>query len=82
MQISQEAGKVVSYSHLINNFPHFFCVIHIVKSFRVVNEANSFFNSIAFYMIQQMLGIYSLVPLPFLNPAVHLEFLSLHTVEA
>ena len=28
-----------------------------------------FWNSLAFYMIQQMLAIWSLVPLPFLNPA-------------
>ena len=28
-----------------------------------------FWNSLAFFMIQQMLAIWSLVPLPFLNPA-------------
>ena len=38
MQISQEAGKVVWYSHLFNNFPQF-VVIHTVKGFSVVNEA-------------------------------------------
>ena len=38
IQISQEAGKMVSYSHLFQNFPRFF-VIHTVKSFNVVNEA-------------------------------------------
>ena len=37
-QISQEAGKVVWYSHLFQNFPQF-VVIHIVKGFSVVNEA-------------------------------------------
>ena len=31
IQISQEAGKVVWYSHLLKNFPH--------KVFQVVNEA-------------------------------------------
>ena len=35
---SQEAGKVVWYSHLFNNFPQF-VVIHTVKSFSVVSEA-------------------------------------------
>jgi len=30
MQISQEAGKVVWYSHLLKNFPQF-VVIHTVK---------------------------------------------------
>ena len=38
MQISQEAGKVVWYSHLFKNFPQF-VVIHTVKGFSVVNEA-------------------------------------------
>ena len=38
IQISQEAGKVVWYSHLFNNFPQF-VVIHTVKGFSVVNEA-------------------------------------------
>ena len=36
MQVSQEAGKVVWYSHLFKNFPQF-VVIH--KDFSIVNEA-------------------------------------------
>ena len=38
IQISQEADQVVWYSHLFKNFSEF-VVIHIVKGFRVVNEA-------------------------------------------
>ena len=38
IQVSQEAGKVVWYSHLFKNFPQF-VVIHTVKVFSVVNEA-------------------------------------------
>ena len=38
MQISQEADKVVWYSHLLKNIPQFL-VIHTVKGFNVVNEA-------------------------------------------
>ena len=38
IQISQEAGKVVWYSHLLKNFPQF-VVIYTVKGFSVVNEA-------------------------------------------
>ena len=38
IQISQEAGQVVWYSHLFQNFPHFI-VIHTVKGFSVVNKA-------------------------------------------
>ena len=38
IQIPQEAGKVVWYSHLLKNFPQF-VVLHIGKSLSVVNEA-------------------------------------------
>ena len=38
IQVSQEAGKVVCYSYLFKNFPQF-VVIHTVKDFSVVNEA-------------------------------------------
>ena len=38
IHISQEAGKVVWYSHLFRNFPQF-VVIQTVKSFGVVNKA-------------------------------------------
>ena len=38
IQISQEAGKLVWYSHLFKNFPQFI-VIHTVKGSNVVNEA-------------------------------------------
>ena len=38
IQVSQEAGKVVWYSHLLKNYPQF-VVIHTVKGFSVVNEA-------------------------------------------
>ena len=38
MQISQEAGQVVWYFHLFQNFPQF-VVIHTVKGFGIVNKA-------------------------------------------
>ena len=46
-------------------------MIHRVKGFSVVNETevDFFWNSLAFSMIQWMLAIWSLVTLPFLNPA-------------
>ena len=37
IQISQEAGQVVWYSHLSKNFPQL--VIHTVKGFGIVNKA-------------------------------------------
>ena len=71
IQISQETGKVVWYSHLCNNFPQF-VVIHTIKAFTIVSEAEVdvfFWNFLASSMIQWMLAIWSLVLLPFLNPA-------------
>ena len=38
IQISQEADKVVWYSHIFKKFPQF-VVIHTVKGFNIVNEA-------------------------------------------
>ena len=38
IQVSQEAGQVVWYSHLFQNFPQFI-VIYTVKGFGIVNEA-------------------------------------------
>jgi len=38
IQISQEGGQVVSYSHLFQNFPQF-VVIHTVQGFGIVNKA-------------------------------------------
>ena len=38
MQVSQEAGKVVWYSHLLKDFPQF-VVIHTVKGFGIINKA-------------------------------------------
>ncbi|MDU0210230.1 hypothetical protein, partial [Acinetobacter baumannii] len=38
IQVSQEAGEVVLYSHLFQNFPQFI-VIHTVKGFGIVNKA-------------------------------------------
>ena len=40
IQVSQEAGQVVWYSHLFQNFPQFI-VIHTVKGFSIVNKADT-----------------------------------------
>ena len=58
IQVSQEAGQVVWYSHLFQNFPQFI-VIHIVKGFGIVKKAeiDVFWNPLAFVMIQWMLAI-------------------------
>ena len=59
IQISQEAGQVVWYSHLFQNFPQFI-VIHTVKGFGIVNKAEiDIFLELSFSMIQRMLAIWS-----------------------
>ena len=73
IQISQETGKVVWYFHLFKNVPQF-VVIHTVKGFSVVNEAevdvsSKRWNFLGFSVIQHVLAIWSLILLPFLNPA-------------
>ena len=69
IRISQEAGKVVWYSHFLKNFPQF-VVTHATKAFGLVNktEIAVFLEFPCFSMTQQMLTIWSFVPLPFLNP--------------
>ena len=56
--VSQEAGKVFQYSYLFKNFPQF-GVVHTVKGFSVVNEAevDVFWNCLDFSVIQRMLTI-------------------------
>ena len=61
IQVSQKTGKVVWYSHLFKNFLNSFlilCVlIHTVKGFSTVNEAEVDFFSVASSMIQWMLAV-------------------------
>ena len=60
---------MVWYSHLFQNFQ--FVVIHTVKGIGTVNKAEVDVsgNSFAFLVIQRMLAILSLIPLPSLKPA-------------
>ena len=50
IQVYQETGKVVWYFHPFKNFPHF-VVIHTVKGFSIVNEAevDVFLESFCFF---------------------------------
>ena len=45
IQISQEAGQVVWYSHLFQNFLEF-VVIHTVKGFSILNETVDVFSGL------------------------------------
>ena len=66
IQVSQEAGQVVWYSHLFNSFPQF-VVIHTAKGFGIVNKAEIdvcqrsqiYFNAFVFLTVLHILVFYS-----------------------
>ena len=79
IQISQEAGQVVWYSHLFQNFPQFI-VIHTFKGFGIVNETevDVFLEHSCFFDDLADSG-----PAAFSKTQLeHLEVHSSHTVEA
>ena len=55
IQVSQETGKVVWYSHLLKSIPQF-VVIHTVKGFSVVNEADVFLEFPCFFYYPTNVG--------------------------
>ena len=84
IQISQEAGQVVSYSHLFQNFPQF-SVIHTVKGFGIVNKAeiDVFFRLFLLFWWSSGCWQFDLWFLYFFwNQFEHLEVHSSCTVEA
>ena len=68
IQVSQETGKEVWYSHLFKNFPQF-VVIHTVKVLRLVSEAevDIFLEFPCFFYDPMDVDNLLLVPLSFLN---------------
>ena len=70
IQVFLEAGQVVWYSHLLKNFLKF-VVIHTVKHFGVVNEAevDVFLELSCFFDDPTDVGSLISDSLPFLNPA-------------
>ena len=58
IQVSQEAGQVVCYPHLLKNFLYLI-VIYTVKDLGIVNKAeiDIFLELLGFSMIQWMLAI-------------------------
>ena len=60
-------SKLVWHLQLLKNFPQF-VVIHTVESFSIVSEADVFLEFLCFFYYPEDLTIWSLVPLPFLNP--------------
>ena len=69
IQISQETGQVVWYSHILKNFPQF-VMMHTVKCFGIVNKAeiDIFLELSCFFNDPADVGSLISGSLPFLNP--------------
>ena len=83
IQISQEAGQVVWYSHLLKNCPQFI-VIHTVKGFDIVNKAvvDVFLELYRFFDDPTDVGNLISGSSDFSKSSLNLEVHSSHTVEA
>ena len=77
IQISQEAGKVVWYSHLFKNFPQF-VVIH--KAFSVVNEADVFLEFPCFFYDSTDVGNLISASSPFFFSKYFLFYLNISSI--
>ena len=71
IQVSQEAGQVVWPDPSLSEFSTVYCDPHSQRLWHSQESRNRcfFWNSLDFSMIQRMLAIWFLVPLPFLKPA-------------
>ena len=81
IQVSQEVGKVVRYSHFFKNFPQF-VVIHTIKCFNIVNEAevDVFLEFPFFFYAPKMLAIWSLVSSAFSKYSLYNWNFLVHTL--
>ena len=79
IQTFQETGKVIWYSHFLKNFPQF-VVVHTVKGFSIVSEADRkvFWDFLALYDPMDVGNLISGSS----NQFVHLEVFSSCIVEA
>ena len=83
IQVSQEAGKVVWYSHLFQNFPQF-VVIYTVKGFVIVSKAeiNVFLELSCLFYDPVDVGNLNSGSSAFSKSSLNIKVLSSRTVEA
>ena len=81
IQISQEVGKVVWYSHLFQNFPQF-VVIHTVRGFSIVNEAevDVFLEFPCFFHVPTNVGNSTSGSSAFSKPSLYISKFSVHVL--
>ena len=79
IQVSEETGKVVWYSHIFKNFPQF-VVIHTVKGFNIVNEAevDVFLEFPCFLYDPTNIGYLISGSSPFSPPSLYISKFSVH----
>ena len=77
LQVSQETGKVFWYSHLFKNFPQF-VVIHAVKGFSIVNEADVFLGLFCFFYDPTEVGNLISSPSAFSKSSLNIWKFSVH----
>ena len=81
IQVSQVAGQVVWYSHLLKNFPQF-VVIHMVRGFSVVSEEGVFLKFPSFFHDPADAGNLISSFFAFYKSSVYIEFLGSCNVKA
>ena len=77
IQVSQEAGQVVWYSHVLKNFPQFI-VIHTVKGFSVVKEADIFLEFPCFFCDLTDVGNLAFSSFSFSKSSLYIWKFSIH----
>ena len=84
IQIYQEAGQVVWYSHLFQNFPQFI-VIHTVKGFGIVNKAeiDVFLELLLFWWSSRywQFGLWFLCLLLLIHKKWNITILQIHSMD-
>ena len=79
IQVSQETGKVVWYSHLFKNFPQF-VVTHTDGGFIIVDEAEVFLEFPCFLYDPVNVGRLISGSSAFCKPSLYIWYFSVHTL--
>ena len=79
IQISQEAGQVAWYTHLLKNFPEF-VVVHTVKAFGIVSKADVFLELSYFFDDPTDVGILIFGSSAFSKSSLNIWHLLIHVL--
>ena len=79
IEVSQEAGRVIWYSSFFKNFPQF-VVIHTVKGFNIVNEAEVFLEFPCFFYDPTDVGNLISVSCAFSKPSLYIWKFLVHVL--